>query len=148
MPTPLHLSDEEMDLLLALAAPIDQRQRPEFLAAVAAELEANSQSAAVGIGSVHRVAHGATALFRSAATAQRGQDGARLERICPDPPTASWSRAFESRFHLSPIGDKCFLRLAGRAPGGPGAGAWDGAPRPTRLGVLNSSLMRIRRPFR
>jgi hypothetical protein len=56
MPTPLHLSDEEMDLLLALAAPIDQRLRPEFLAAVAAELEANGQAGAVGIGSVHRVA--------------------------------------------------------------------------------------------
>ena len=56
MPTPLHLSDEEKDLLLALAAPIDQRLRPEFLAAVAAELEANGQADAVGIGSVHRVA--------------------------------------------------------------------------------------------
>jgi hypothetical protein len=56
MPTPLHLSDEEMDLLLALAAPIDQRLRTEFLTAVAAELEANGQAGAVGIGSVHRVA--------------------------------------------------------------------------------------------
>jgi hypothetical protein len=56
MPTPLSLSTEEMDLLLVLAAPIDQRQRPEFLAAVAAELEANGQAGAVGIGSVHRVA--------------------------------------------------------------------------------------------
>ena len=49
MPTPLHLFDEEMDLLLALAAPIDQRLRTEFLAAVAAELEANGQAGAVGI---------------------------------------------------------------------------------------------------
>jgi hypothetical protein len=56
MPTPLHLSDEEMDLLLALAQPIDQRLRPEFLAAVAAELEAASAQTGVGIGSVHRVA--------------------------------------------------------------------------------------------
>jgi hypothetical protein len=55
MPTPLPLSDEEMDLLLALAAPIDQRLRTEFLAAVAAELEANGQAGAVGMGSVHRV---------------------------------------------------------------------------------------------
>jgi hypothetical protein len=53
---PLSLTTEEMDLLLALAAPINQRLRTEFLTAVAAELEANSQSAAVGIGSVHRVA--------------------------------------------------------------------------------------------
>jgi hypothetical protein len=49
MPTPLHLSDDEMNLLLVLAAPIDQRLRPEFLAAVAAELEANGQAGAVGI---------------------------------------------------------------------------------------------------
>ena len=53
---PLSLSDEEKDLLLALAQPIDQRQRTEFLAAVAAELEADGQSGAVEIGSVHRVA--------------------------------------------------------------------------------------------
>ena len=43
MPTPLHLSDEEKDLLLALAAPIDQRLRPEFLAAVAAELSSEAR---------------------------------------------------------------------------------------------------------
>ena len=54
MPTPLHLSDEEMDLLLALAQPIDQRLRPELLAAVAAELEADGQAGAVGIGLVAR----------------------------------------------------------------------------------------------
>jgi hypothetical protein len=42
--------------LLSLAQPIEQRQRPDFLAAVAAELEANRQAGAVGIGSVHRVA--------------------------------------------------------------------------------------------
>ena len=53
---PLSLSTEEMDLLLVLAAPIDQHMRTEFLTAVAAELEANGQSGTVGIGSVHRVA--------------------------------------------------------------------------------------------
>ena len=52
MPTPLHFSDEEKDLLLKLAQPIDQRLRPEFLAAVAAELEAGGQAGAVGIGSI------------------------------------------------------------------------------------------------
>ena len=54
---PLHLSDEEMDLLLVLAAPIDQRLRPEFLAAVAAELEAASAQTGVGpgLGVLHRV---------------------------------------------------------------------------------------------
>jgi hypothetical protein len=54
MPTPLHLSDEEMDLLLALAAPIDQQLRPQFLQEVAAELEASGQTG--GPGAVHRVA--------------------------------------------------------------------------------------------
>jgi hypothetical protein len=77
---PLSLSDEEKDLLLALAQPIDQRLRPEFLAAVAAELEADGQAGAVGIGSVHRDgARGSTPLFRPAAAAERGQNGARLE---------------------------------------------------------------------
>jgi hypothetical protein len=50
---PLHFSDEEKDLLLALSAPIDQKQRAAFLAAVAAELEASGQAGGVGV--VHRV---------------------------------------------------------------------------------------------
>jgi hypothetical protein len=37
---PLSFSTEELDLLLALAAPIDQRQRDQFLHEVAAELDA------------------------------------------------------------------------------------------------------------
>jgi hypothetical protein len=53
---PLSLSTEEMDLLLSLAVPIEQHLRTEFLTAVAAELEANGQAGAVGIGSVHRTA--------------------------------------------------------------------------------------------
>jgi hypothetical protein len=53
---PLSLTTEQMDLLLTLAAPIDQRLRSEFLAAVAQELEADGQAGAVGIGSVHRTA--------------------------------------------------------------------------------------------
>jgi hypothetical protein len=53
---PLHFSDEEKNLLLELAQPIDQRQRNQFLLEVTAELEANGQAGAVGIGSVHRVA--------------------------------------------------------------------------------------------
>jgi hypothetical protein len=68
MPTPLHLSDEEMDLLLVLAAPIDQRLRHEFLAAVAAELEANGPAGAVGIGSCVAWRARFRALFRPAAT--------------------------------------------------------------------------------
>jgi hypothetical protein len=50
---PLQFSDEEKDLLLALSAPIDQKQRAAFLAAVAAELEASGQAGGVGV--VHRV---------------------------------------------------------------------------------------------
>ena len=55
---PLALTTEEMDLLLTLAAPIDQRLRTEFLTAVAAELEAASAQTGVGpgLGGVHRVA--------------------------------------------------------------------------------------------
>jgi hypothetical protein len=55
---PLSLSTEELDLLRALAAPIDHQQRAEFLAAVAAELEAASEQTGIGpsLGAVHRVA--------------------------------------------------------------------------------------------
>jgi hypothetical protein len=58
MSTPLHFSNEEKDLLLALAQPIDQRLRTEFLTAVAAELEAAATQTGVGPGpgAVHRVA--------------------------------------------------------------------------------------------
>jgi hypothetical protein len=52
---PLALTTEEKDILLELAQPIDQKHRSAFLAAVAAELEANGPAGAVGIGSVHRV---------------------------------------------------------------------------------------------
>ena len=55
---PLHFSAEEMDLLLALARPIDQRQRDQFLQEVAAEIEAASAQTGVGpgLGVLHRVA--------------------------------------------------------------------------------------------
>jgi hypothetical protein len=44
---PLNFSAEEMDVLLALAAPIDYRQRDQFLREVAAELEAGIASGAL-----------------------------------------------------------------------------------------------------
>jgi hypothetical protein len=53
---PLQFTDEEKDLLLALAQPIDQRRRTEFLQAVTAQLETSGQDGSVGIGAVHRVA--------------------------------------------------------------------------------------------
>jgi hypothetical protein len=54
---PLSLTTEELDLLLALAAPIDQRQRDQFLHEVAAEFEAASAQTGVGpgLGVLHRV---------------------------------------------------------------------------------------------
>jgi hypothetical protein len=47
-----------MDLLLTLAAPIEQRQRDQFLHEVAVELAAASAQTGVGpgLGGVHRVA--------------------------------------------------------------------------------------------
>jgi hypothetical protein len=51
MPTPLSFSPEEMDLLLALAQPIDAAQRSAFLDAVAAAIEGQAS----GPGLVHQV---------------------------------------------------------------------------------------------
>jgi hypothetical protein len=69
---PLHLNDDEMNVLLSLAGPIDQRLRPQFLQEVAQELEAN----AAGRGD--RRGPGASAgapdsaqIFHPARTAQR-----------------------------------------------------------------------------
>ena len=56
MPTPLHLSDEEMDVLLGLAAPIAYARRREFMEAVAAAVEQAGVGSGVGVGLVHRVA--------------------------------------------------------------------------------------------
>jgi hypothetical protein len=50
---PLHLNDDEMNVLLSLAGPIDQRLRPQFLQEVAQELEASGQAGGPGV--VHRV---------------------------------------------------------------------------------------------
>ena len=54
---PLQLNDEEMHLLLTLAAPIDQRLRQQFLQEVTAELEAAALETGVSPGAdgVHRV---------------------------------------------------------------------------------------------
>jgi hypothetical protein len=47
---PLQFTDEEKDLLLELAAPIDQRQRQQFLLEVAAEIEAAGERTGGGPG--------------------------------------------------------------------------------------------------
>ena len=52
---PLSLTTEEMDLLLTLAAPIDQRQRDQFLHEVVAEWRGEATGRRIGEGSVHRV---------------------------------------------------------------------------------------------
>jgi hypothetical protein len=51
------LNDEEMTIVLALAEPIDQRRRPQFLQEVAAELEAEAArtGGVHGPGAAHRV---------------------------------------------------------------------------------------------
>ena len=51
---PLQLNADEMAIVLALAGPIDQGRKAEFLAEVAAELE--SQAGEIGAGAVHRLA--------------------------------------------------------------------------------------------
>ena len=56
MPTPLHLNDDEMSVLMSLAGPIEQQRRPQFLQEVAQELEAKRQAGEVGEGLVHRLA--------------------------------------------------------------------------------------------
>jgi hypothetical protein len=54
MSTPLALSDEEIDILNRLAAPIAFGRRAEFLQAVADALEKSGGGS--GVGLVHRVA--------------------------------------------------------------------------------------------
>jgi hypothetical protein len=50
---PLSLTPSQMDHLFRLAAPIEPARRPEFLAAVALELEAAGD---VSEGNLHRIA--------------------------------------------------------------------------------------------
>jgi hypothetical protein len=52
---PLPLTDAELAMLHALAAPIDRIRQPEFMAAVTTKLEAAGPTA-VGPGTVHRTA--------------------------------------------------------------------------------------------
>jgi hypothetical protein len=52
---PLPLTDAELAMLHALAAPIDKSRQPEFLSAVTTRLEAAGH-ATVGPGALHRTA--------------------------------------------------------------------------------------------
>lgn len=79
---PLQLNDEEMNVLLALAGPIDQRLRPQVLQEVAAELEASGQAG--GPGGVHRVGRVVQRKYWGPTrTAERGQGGAPRLRSRP-----------------------------------------------------------------
>jgi hypothetical protein len=74
-----------MDLLLTLAAPIDQRQRDQFLHEVAAELEAKRQAGEIGEGTVHRLARmvharGSKALLGAAAVPQGATRAPRMSQ--------------------------------------------------------------------
>ena len=51
---PLALSDDELDIVLALAKPLPPENRDGFLRAIAAELAAHGMP--IGPGAVHRVA--------------------------------------------------------------------------------------------
>jgi hypothetical protein len=77
---PLMLTDAELAMLDALAAPIDAHRRPEFLGAVERELEAASPSA-IGPGTVHRTARTVLRSFWTAPPDLRqGRLGARGPR--------------------------------------------------------------------
>jgi hypothetical protein len=59
------LTDTELAMLHALAAPIDRSRQPEFMQAVTTKLEA-AGPAAIGEGSLHRAARSIIADFWSA----------------------------------------------------------------------------------
>jgi hypothetical protein len=59
------LAPDELSLLHALAAPIDESRRPEFMSAVTTKLEATG-GGEVGPGVVHRTARTVLADFWSA----------------------------------------------------------------------------------
>jgi hypothetical protein len=81
---PLSLAPDTMDLQNALAAPIDANRRPEFLSAVAHELE---NASAIGPGSAHRAARRSISQFWSAPPDLRqgrlGPRGPSLALKCP-----------------------------------------------------------------
>lgn len=62
---PLMLTQAELSMLNALAAPVDENRRPEFISAVSARLEA-AGPVGVGEGSINRAARSVIADFWSA----------------------------------------------------------------------------------
>ena len=78
------VSSEEMDLLLTLAGPIDQRHAPQFLAGGRARARgrADKPARSESVRSIGWRARSSGA-FRPAAVAEREQDGARLGEPLP-----------------------------------------------------------------
>ena len=77
---PLPLTDAELAMLHALAAPIAENRRPEFLGAVTTKLEA-AGAVEIGPGSLHRVARSVLADFWTPPVDQRaGRIGPRGPR--------------------------------------------------------------------
>ena len=77
---PLMLKDAERAILDALAAPIAENRRPEFLGAVTTKLEA-AGAVEIGPGSLHRAARGVLADFWTPPIDQRaGRIGPRGPR--------------------------------------------------------------------
>jgi hypothetical protein len=77
---PLMLTDAELAMLHALAAPIDTNRRPEFLSGVTSRF-VTAAPAAIGEGSLHRAARSVFADFWSAPQDLRaGRVGARGPR--------------------------------------------------------------------
>ena len=60
---PLMLTPNERAMLDSLAAPIDQRRQPEFVAAVEAQLQ---NAGAIGPGNIHRAARSVISDFWTA----------------------------------------------------------------------------------
>ena len=81
---PITFSDEELALLQALAAPINQRHRHQFLTEVTAGLEAAARETGVapGPGGVHRVGRVVQRRFWNSAAAQRERIAAGRESRC------------------------------------------------------------------
>ena len=75
---PINLSDDEMNLLMNLAQPLDPALRPQFLEAVAQELEATRQAGEIGERSVHRLARQIQRKYWDTAAAA-GRGNARLK---------------------------------------------------------------------
>jgi hypothetical protein len=156
---PINLSDDEMNLLMNLAQPLDPALRPQFLEAVAQELEATRQAGEIGERSVHRLARQIQRKYwDTAAAAERGN--ARLKGEVQSWNTtgeaaiigrrASWLFRIGQRWGHNLPPTKATMGVAGMQVGassvpatlyskrpdakpGPGARSWSPGPTPNRI---------------